>query len=89
MSLAGSSTQREAQSLSRPAAHFGNFGIEKKFDSLAAQDSLDFLGNVAILAAHELWPLLQYRHLAAEAAIRLCKLETDIAAAEHDEVRGK
>src|SRR6476660_773399 len=54
--LAGSSAQREAQSLSRPAAHLGNLGIEEKFDSLTAQDSLDFLGNVAILAAHELRP---------------------------------
>src|SRR5262245_61631888 len=66
VALAGSSTQREAQSLTRPAAHLSNFSIEKKFDPLAAQDSLNFLSNVAILATHELRPLFQYRHGAAE-----------------------
>src|SRR5262249_45257385 len=76
-----------AHSFSRPATHLGNFAIEKKFDSFAAQDSLDFVGNVAILAAHELWPPLQYRHAAAEAAVGLCQLETDIAATEHDQMR--
>src|SRR5262245_35576859 len=85
--LTGSSAQREAQSRSRPATHLGNLGIEEKFDSLAAQDSLDFLGNVPIFAAHELRPTLQNRHAAAEAAVGLCQLETDIAAAEHDQMR--
>src|SRR5262249_50755091 len=46
-----------------------------------------FLGNVAILSPHELRPLLQYRHAAAEAAIGLRQLETDVAAAEHDQMR--
>src|SRR5262245_17521649 len=72
VALARSAVQREAQSLSRPAAHFGNVDIKKKFDSLADEDSLDFLGDVAILAAHELRPPLQYRHAAAEAAVGLC-----------------
>src|SRR5262245_49715071 len=87
VALTGSSTQREAQSLSRPATHLGNLGIEEKFDSLAAQDSLDFLGNISILAAHKLRPTLQNRHAAAEAAVGLCQLETDIAASEHNQMR--
>ena len=61
--------------------------LTRNSNSLAAQDSLDFLSNVTILAAHELRPLLQYRHAAAEAAVGLSQLEAYVAAAEHDEVR--
>ena len=67
-------------------ANSGNFSIEKKLIPVAVEDSLDFLGNVVILAADV--PAVD-RPLTRlpKARIGLGQLETDIAAAEHDHMR--
>ena len=45
-------------------------------------------GHVGVLARGEPWPALQHGHARAESPHGLCELETDIPAAEHDEVLG-
>ena len=42
--------------------------------------------DVGVLAAHQLRPMLDDRHAAAEAAVSLGEFETDIAAAEYDQM---
>ena len=46
------------------------------------------LRDIGILPAHELRAGLDHRHAAAESAVGLGHFEADIAAAEHDQMRG-
>ena len=46
-----------------------------------------FIGDVGILAAHQLRSRLDDRHAAPEATISLGQFETDIAGAKHDQMR--
>ena len=63
-------------------------GVEQHFHTVLAQDLADLLGDVGILARHELRGALDDRHLASEALKHLPELEPDISAPEDQEVLG-
>ena len=67
--------------------HVEGLGRHQELDAFVTEDSLHFLRDVGILAAHQLRPGLDNRHAAAEAAISLGQFEADIAAPEHDQMR--
>ncbi len=52
-----------------------------------AENTANFLCNIGVLATHELAARLDNRHPAAEPAVRLSHLDTDVTAAEYDQVR--
>src|SRR5262249_43268568 len=62
-------------------------GIQENLDGLGGQYVADLFSSVEVFAGHELGAALDDRHAAAEAAVGLCQLETDITAAEHDQMR--
>lgn len=72
----------------RPSAARGREGprAEADRDALVAQDREEFGAHVGVLAACKLRPGLDDRDGSPEAAEGLRHLETDVAAAEHDEV---
>ena len=47
------------------------------------------LRNVGVLSARQLRAVLDHRHAAAKAPVGLCQFDADIAAAEHNQVRGQ
>ena len=55
-------------------------------NTFVAENPLHLVRDVGILAGHELRPMLDDRHAAAEATISLGQFEADIAAAEHDQM---
>ena len=87
--LAGGCAGGKADPVSLSAVHIESFGRYQNLNSFVAQDPLHFLGDVAILAGHQLRPVLDDGHAAAEAAVSLGQFETDLAAAEHDPMRGQ
>jgi hypothetical protein len=64
-------------------------GTEDHVDAILCEDRLDRLRDIRILAGHELRPVLDHRHPAAEAAESLREFHADIATAEHDQVLGQ
>jgi hypothetical protein len=66
-----------------------NLDPEMHHDAFVAQHLQDSGRDVGIFPAGELWSRLQDAYAAAEAAIGLCQLQTDIAAAKHDQVVGQ
>src|SRR6202043_343091 len=57
-------------------------------DAFLAQNAVHRLGDVRVFPAHDPRPRLDHRHPAAEAAVGLRQFQADIAATEHDQVRG-
>src|SRR3989449_11323080 len=66
--------------------HMEGLGRHETFDPFGAENSPHLLRNVVILSAEKLRPVLDDRHAASEATVRLTEFETDIAASEHDQV---
>src|SRR5215470_10924838 len=85
--LTGGRTHGKADLLSGSALHIEGFGCHQNLNTFVTENSLHFVGDVGILTGHQLRPGLDDRHAAAEAAISLGHFETDIATAEHDEMR--
>jgi hypothetical protein len=69
--------------------HVEGLCLDEKTDPFVGEKSLHLIGDVAVLATHDLRAGLDDRHAAAESTIGLCHFQTDIAAAEHDEMRRK
>ncbi len=67
----------------------GGRSLERHINAVLREDRADRLGDVRILAWRELRRLLDDGDAAAEAPEGLRHLEADIAAAEHDQMRGK
>ena len=79
----------EADALARPPLHPEDLGRKQHLDPFVPKICRIASATSGILATGELRPVLDDRHAAAEAAVRLRQFEADIAAAEHDEVRGQ
>jgi len=84
--LIGGRTHGKADLLSRSALHIEGFGRHQNLNTFVTENSLHFVGDVGILAGHQLRTGLDYRHATAEAAISLGHFETDITTAEHDQM---
>jgi hypothetical protein len=69
--LGGARAHGHADLLSGAAAHAKDLGRQQKLNAFGAEDPLQFLGDVRILAAHDPRPGLDDRHAAAETAISL------------------
>ncbi len=72
-----------------PARDPENFSFQQDFDTFVFHQFQKCLGHVQILAFEQLFPMLNDRDAAAEAPHRLGKLQTDIAAANNDEMFGQ
>jgi hypothetical protein len=66
--------------------HPHHLGVHQELDPFVAEKPLKLLGDVGILAAHELSPVLDHGDAAAEAAIGLREFEPHVTPSEHDEV---
>src|SRR5262249_17236219 len=64
-----------------------DLALHPDIDALLSEEAGNRLSDIQILARDELRAELDHRDLAAEAPIHLCKFESDIAPAEHDQVR--
>src|SRR5262245_65874952 len=64
-----------------------DLGLYEKVDAFVTENPLHLLRDVGILTTHELRPTLDDRDAAPEATVRLAQFETDVAAAEHDQMR--
>ena len=84
--LAGSRAHVKANLCPGSAAHFEQLGLERNSNTFVAENPLHLSATSTILPGHELRPVLDDRHAAAEATIGLGQFETDIAAAEHDQM---
>src|SRR5262245_26665207 len=71
------------------ALHSNAFGIETDLNPLLLQNLADRVGDVGVLAADQPLALFNDGDAAAEAAIHLTKLQTNIAAANNDEMLGQ
>src|SRR5262249_37334374 len=85
--LSGRTTYRKHDLFAGSPVNLERLGRHHDLDAFGAEDPLDLVRDVAILAGHELRPLLDDRHAAAEAAVGLRQLQTDIASSEHDQMR--
>src|SRR6185437_17164157 len=77
-------SHNEAQLISGFPTCADHLGAQEEIDSLLAEDPLDLLSHVGVLAAHELRQAFDDRDTAPETTIGLCQFEANIAAAEHD-----
>ena len=84
--LARGRAHGQADAVAGSALHIEGLRLEEKMNALFRQNSVHFIDDVGILATHYPRPVLDDRHAAAEAAVGLCQLETDIAAAEHHQM---
>ena len=84
--LAGGCAHGEADFLSGAAPHIEGLGRHENLNAFLTENPLQFIGDVRILAGHQLRPGLDNHHAAAEAAISLGHFETNIATAEHDQM---
>src|SRR5882672_2580259 len=84
--LPGRGAHCERHVLSGSAVHAERLSRHETFDAFVAENPLHLVRNVAILLAEKLWPMLDDRHAAAEATVRLAEFETDITTAEHDQM---
>src|SRR5262245_40251309 len=69
--LTGERTHGKADLLSGSALHIEGFSRHQNLNTFVTENSLHFVGDVGILAGHQLRTGLDYRHAAAEAAISL------------------
>ena len=72
-----------------PALHRNAFGIETDLNPLLLQNLADRVGDVGVFAADQPLALFNDGDAAAEAAIHLTELQTNIAAANDDEMLGQ
>ena len=79
----------EADALSGPPLDPEHLGRKENLDPFVTEEPPDGVRDVGILPADQLRPVLDHRHAAAETAVSLGQFEADIAAAEHDQVRGQ
>src|SRR5207253_14650 len=79
----------EAHTLPGPPLDLERLGRQEDLDPLVAEELADGVRDVGVLLGKKLRPVLDHRHAAAETAVSLCELEADVAAAEHDQVRGQ
>ena len=84
--LAGGRAHGNIDLLSGPAVHIEGLGRDQKPNTFVAENSLHFVGDVGILAAHQPGSGLDHGHAAPEAAVSLGQFEADITAAEHDQM---
>src|SRR5262245_22812523 len=84
--LAGCRTRQDRDVLSRSTVDTERLSAEETFDAFGEQDFPHLTGNVGILTAEKLRPILDDRHPTAEATIRLTEFETNVASTEHDQV---
>src|SRR5262249_4252173 len=89
LALARGRAQRNSNVVTGSAVYANYLGRHCEFDPLFTQNPQHFISNVRILTAHQLRSGFDHRHTAPEAPISLSQFETDIAAAEHDEMRGQ
>ena len=87
--LTGARAHCDADFLPGSAAHLQDLGPQRKLDAVVTEDPLRLSGDVGILTAHQLRPGLDDRHPVAEATVGVPHFEADIAAAEHDQMRGE
>ena len=84
--LAGERAHDHADVLSGSTAHLEGLGRQEEVNTFLTEDPLHRIRDVGILAAHELRAMLDDRHPAPEATVRLGQFETNIAAPEHDQM---
>jgi hypothetical protein len=77
----------KADIFARSPLHAERLGGHENFDAFVVKDPPYFIRDVHILMFSEPSSMLDDRHAAAEATIGLRQFETDIAAAEHDQMR--
>ena len=65
------------------------FGAQPDLDAFGFEDCPDGFGNVFVFTLNQPRSHLDDRDLAAEAAVHLRKLQTDIAAANDDQMLGQ
>src|SRR5262249_15409014 len=65
------------------------FGVQAKLDALKLHDLLNGFRNVLVFAADQAWAHLDDCDFAAEAPVHLTEFQTDVAAADNDEVFGQ
>ena len=79
----------EAHALSGPPLDLERLGRKENLDPFVGEELPDGVRDVGVLPAGQLRPVLDHRHAAAETAVSLGEFEADVAAAEHDQVRGQ
>src|SRR5262245_24736452 len=87
VSLAGGRAHDQADFVPGSAVHMEDLGLYEKEDAFVTENPLHLLRDVGILTTHELRPTLDDRDAAPEATVRLAQFETDVATAEHDQMR--
>src|SRR5262245_45548277 len=85
--LAGSRAHGHAHLFPRSALHVEGLRLDEESDAFVGEKPLHLVGDVTVLATHDLRAGLDDGHAAAEATIGLGHFQADIATAEHDEVR--
>ena len=85
---AGGRPRNEADAFAGSALYRNELGRQHEPDAFLTQNAVHRLGDVRVLPADDLRRRLDHRHLAAEAAVGLRQFQSDIAGAEHDQVRG-
>ena len=66
--------------------HADRVGFEQDLDAILLEQLAHFSGNVGILAAQELLPVLHDGDSAAETAKHLAEFQTDVAAAKNQQM---
>src|SRR5258707_11392661 len=89
LALAGRRAQPDFHLAPRATADRLDRSLEHHVDAVVREDRADRLGDVGVLAGRELRGLVDHGDAAAEAPECLRHLEAHIAAAEHDQMRGK
>src|SRR5262245_61475270 len=77
----------KADCFSRAAVDVESLARYEHVNSFVTEHPLHLSRNVRVLPAHQLRPMLDDRHAAAEAAVCLGQFEPDIAPAEYEQMR--
>src|SRR5262249_3978611 len=78
----------QANSVSGTSLDPDDTGTEQDFDAFSSENAPDLVGDVGILALQQLRSMGDDGHATPEAPVSLGELQTDIPAAENDEVLG-
>jgi hypothetical protein len=73
--------------LSGSTLYTHDLGADQELNPLVGENALQRLRDIGILATHELRPVLDHGHAAAEASIGLGQFQPHVAASKHDEMR--
>src|SRR5437868_9132989 len=65
------------------------FSAQTDLNTFAFENCFDVFGNVFVFTVNQSRPSLHHGNLTAEAAIHLSKLQSHVAAADHDQVLGQ